>query len=608
MGFADCFAGYFEWGPRHDYDSVAWSSDGSELYFTDGGVIYGLEADGSRLWRVASARPSDAGSIQERVGVWTSFAVAPDGLGLAYTRCLAWSAEVRNERIDSHARVREARGVTYIKRYIPQFADRYFELFRVKRDGTDVERLTDNGDSVDFYPAWSPDGERIAFLSDVDTGYANASRMRLYTMAADGTDVRQVLHDEFILLHQPPQWSPDGRQLAVVRYQIVRMGFAEMVSQVGRELYIVGADGAEPLSLAANVVSAPSWSPDGRRLAYARANIDGVGLYTIGSDGKDERWIKEVPRWRGPGDDSPHTEAWIDSVAWSPDGSRILVSSDHEAPAFVVTLENGHTTEFRIGGIRAAAWSPDGSRIGLTIGQQRRSGPLMVATLAADGTDLRVLAEREDPSFTDSALVARRGRYVPGPEDEAACRTGSAVPNPDANDGLVTQCVELIRVQRSLDGGEELNWSPERPMAEWEGVVVEGTPLTVRAVDLRGRGLRGALEQAIPSIPGLQVPMLRDNSLDGPISGGLTWDLEILDLSNNRLTGPIPSTLGWLTELRTLDLSSNQLSGEIPPELGELPNLQEIALAGNQFTGCIPPGLPLREPTNLDLPTCEPAP
>ena len=230
------------------------------------------------------------------------------------------------------------------------------------------------------------------------------------------------------------------------------------------------------------------------------------------------------------------------------------------------------------------------------------------ATGAVGREMLRVLAEREDPSFTDSALVARRGRYVPGPEDEAACRTGSAVPNPDANDGLVTQCVELIRVQRSLDGGEELNWSPERPMAEWEGVVVEGTPLTVRAVDLRGRGLRGALEQAIPSIPGLQVPMLRDNSLDGPISGGLTWDLEILDLSNNRLTGPIPSTLGWLTELRTLDLSSNQLSGEILPELGELPNLQEIALAGNQFTGCIPPGLPLREPTNLDLPTCEPAP
>ena len=85
------------------------------------------------------------------------------------------------------------------------------------------------------------------------------------------------------------------------------------------------------------------------------------------------------------------------------------------------------------------------------------------------------------------------------------------------------------------------------------------------------------------------------------------WDLEILDLSNNQLSGPIPFRLGWLDQLRILDLSSNQLSGDIPTWLAELPNLQEIALAANQFTGCVPPGLPLRDRDELDLPTCEPA-
>ena len=589
VGFQDCFAGYFEWGPRYDYDSVAWSPDGSELYFTDGGIIYGLEADGSRLWRVASARPSDAGSIQGRVGAWTSFAVAPDGLGLAYTGCLAWSAEVRKDRIDSYARVFEARGVTYIERYIPQFADRYFELFRVKRDGTDVERLTENGDSVDFYPAWSPDGERIAFLSDVDTGYANASRMRLYTMAADGTDVRQVLHDEFILLHQPPQWSPDGRQLAVVRYQIVRMGFAEMVSQIGRELYVVGADGAEPLSLAANVVSAPSWSPDGQRLAYARANVDGVALYTIGSDGKDERWIMDIPDWRGPRDDSLHTEAWIDSVAWSPDGTRILVRSGHGSVAFVVGVESGQTTEIGTYGALAAAWSPTGSRIALFAAGHQEEPPIVVVTLAADGTDARLLAGKVLPYDEDEPWQALNT----GPVDTSACEAGVVVPDPDANPDLVNDCLALVEIQAALEGGSALYWSAERPITGWEGVDVTGTPLRVRALALRHRGLRGTVPTALERLTALRELDLSRNELTGEISSALHLPprLTRLDLGYNQLRGAIPSTLLGFPTLTFLGLSGNQLSGPIPLVLGQLTNLRYLGLASNELTGPIPPEL-----------------
>ena len=615
LHFSECTNNHFNrWGPRYDYDIVAWSSDGSEVYFTDRGDLWGVTADGWRQWLIATAARPDAAFNPDRVLAATSFAVAPDGSDLVYAGCRMPETHIGSDGT-KEIRVADLFG---------------FELLRVGRDGRDVQRLTETP-AVEFYPAWSPDGRRIAFLSDAAPSDlespAGPRRMGLYTMAADGTDVRRVLGDEFAVLHQPPQWSPDGRYLAVVRYlyEEVRHGYAVSFEEIGRELYVVGADGAKRWHVASNVVSSPSWSPDGQRLAYARANAEGVALFSVRTDGTDERRISNIPRWQAPRGhgfraEEDATEAWIDTVAWSPDGARILVRSNDEHPAFVVHLETGHTTrigfadllaaEGRLEGLRATAWSPDGSRIAMLVRGRKVDGPGVVATVAADGTGLRVLAAREDPAdpgySARAELLPQRARYVPGPADTAACRTGGAVPEPDANERLVEECVDLLRVQQSLVGGEALNWSPERPMAEWDGVVLAGTPRRVRELDLGGRGLRGALREAIPRRPALRVLVLRDNSLDGWIPHAMLnqWNLEVIDLSNNQVSGPIASRLSGLDQLRVLDLSSNQLSGDIPARLAELPNLEDLALTGNQFTGCVPPGLPLRDRDELDLPTC----
>lgn len=611
VGFQECYASYFEWGPRSDYATVAWSPDGSELYFTDGGIIYGVTTDGSRVWRIASARPSDAGSIQGRVGAWTSFAVAPDGAHLAYTRCLAWSAEVRKDRLESMSRVRQRRGVTYIERVIPQFADRYFELFRVRRDGSGVERLTENGDNIDFYPAWSPDGRRIAFLSDAEVTdrYANALRMRLYTMAADGTDVQPTLSDEFAMLHQPPQWSPDGRHLAVVRY--IDKPYPGGITLIGRELYVVGLDGSAPRRVATDVVSGPSWSSDGERLAYARANDEGVALYTVGLDGADERWITDIPSWRGPKSESLATEAWIDTVAWSPDGTRILVRSDHGSPAFVAGVESGNITELGSYRALAAAWSPTGSRVALlALGQHEGEPSVLVATLAPGGTDVRVLAGQVLPYDEHAPWQALSS----GPVVASACAAGVVVPDPDANPELVNDCLALVEIQGALAGGSDLYWSAERPITGWEGVEVTGTPPRVRALALGSRGLRGAVPTALQRLTALRELDLSHNELTGEISSTVdvlprltrldlghnqlrgtipsTLDkyptLTFLDLSGNQLSGPIPQVLGHLTNLRFLGLASNKLTGPIPPELGQLIHLTDLVLSDNALTGSIP--------------------
>jgi len=304
-----------------------------------------------------------------------------------------------------------------------------YELARVARDGGSVTSLTMN-EHFDSYPAWSPNGQRIAFLSNrfnanlshldrVSTG----ARIGLYTMAADGSDVRPVFEEGTPVAHQPPRWSPDGRELAVVRYRDPGTDFP--LRPEGRDLYVVGADGSAPRSLATDVVSGASWSPDGSRLAYAQAEGSGVALYTIGRDGADPRRLTTVERWWRRNDDEDPRSVWIDTVAWSPDGSRILVSANGNHPAFVVGVDIPSRTEVGIvrrevgpsrsprhefQGIRAAAWSPDGRQI-VMVGPLRDSfGPAtVVAIVSLDGeaNPVRRLAERAE---ADAPLLAMHAR------------------------------------------------------------------------------------------------------------------------------------------------------------------------------------------------------
>ena len=91
---------------------------------------------------------------------------------------------------------------------------------------------------------------------------------------------------------------------------------------------------------------------------------------------------------------------------------------------------------------------------------------------------------------------------------------------------------------------------------------------------------------------------LNDNDLSGPIPSSLgdLSNLEHLYPHDNELTGGAPADLGRLTNLTNLWLGDNGLSGQLPPSLGDLPNLQRVRIVGNDFTGCVPDGL-LGEPS-----------
>lgn len=126
------------------------------------------------------------------------------------------------------------------------------EIYRVESDGTGLRRLTRNED-WDAWPTWSPDGRFIAY------GSSGGGDFNIHVMTADGVPVGQLTTDPGFDGH--PAWSPDGKMIAFISD---RNG--------GYDLYLMnatGGGGVRRLTWDGNRKHGPEWSPEGQRLVYA---------------------------------------------------------------------------------------------------------------------------------------------------------------------------------------------------------------------------------------------------------------------------------------------------------------------------------------------------
>ena len=289
---------------------VRWTADGTHILFTSSAAVWAMTADGSRLWRVAAAwRVRDRHLFPGRM---TSFDVSPDGKQVVYATCRYIPEYLQGARLQEKNRF-----------------DFDYELAVVGLAGQVPRRLT-RDPAFDNYPAWSPDGTRIAFVSNRDVpGDEQRWRADLYTMTVDGGDVRRLSTGVASVAWQPPAWSPDGRSIAVNGR---RQG-------EGEALYLAHADGAGFVRLA-EAVSGGAWSPDGTRLAFARPEGAAVMLYTIAANGSDAQRVTIARGWH-PRDGEPDPRrAWIHNIAWSPDGSKLLYACG-DRQFCVVTVAGG---------------------------------------------------------------------------------------------------------------------------------------------------------------------------------------------------------------------------------------------------------------------------
>jgi Tol biopolymer transport system component len=262
-------------------------------------------------------------------------------------------------------------------------------------------------------PAVSPDGSKIAFLSDRD------GADDIYLIAADGGgEVRLTDTPE---AEGQPAWSADGRE---IRFTVFADGASRIYSMdpAGKNRKLLGtvpgralrlspdgktvlywtgtwtamrlfasrADGSEARQITdgTGVVWGARWSPDGKRLAFGDKDAQGaLQVFVMNADGSGRR---QVTRPDAPGEQ-------FQMPAWSPDASQLAAQgSVRGQPAHIWIVDAATGAARRLSPHdqpyhdEVPAWFPDGKRIAY---QSNRTGRMEVWVMNADGSEARPLTK-----------------------------------------------------------------------------------------------------------------------------------------------------------------------------------------------------------------------
>jgi hypothetical protein len=268
-------------------------------------------------------------------------------------------------------------------------------IYTVNGDGTNLTRITYGLD-----PAWSPDGKQIAFARwDEPAG--------LFVANADGTNEARVFGAPSVL---SPQWSSDGTRLAFTRQKGGRLEETQVC--VRNTCFTAPADPHWKIGVieigkviddtAKNALSdppctnhcfAPTWSSDGRYIAFADAGFGILRTDTLAPTRVDT----ETETFPNPISTLYNQTPKVQSPAWSPDGSQIafqVVQHDHwEIVVMNADGSNAHAVTrpnpfllFRVVNNIAPVWSPDGKQI---LFLSDRNGKWEFFVINADGSGLR---------------------------------------------------------------------------------------------------------------------------------------------------------------------------------------------------------------------------
>ncbi|MEW6724906.1 MAG: S9 family peptidase [Bacillota bacterium] len=258
----------------------------------------------------------------------------------------------------------DGQSIVYAVQELSKEKDQAFISLWLYRNGETI-RLT-SGKHRDRQPRWSPDGRRLAFLSD------RSGKSQMWIMEVGGGEPWPLTTK--LPVESAPRWSPDGRQIAFCAKVFVPSD--DWLPYPGAPT----SDRQRALAQAEKVIkgkdekNGDDKTPDVKVITRLRHRLDGVGFF---GDCRSQVFVVEVP-------DSPPDEAVEprqltrgdhdhSDPAWSPDGRWLVCSSNHSPEAdweskSDLWLIEAATAEVHLlltnrGYASGPTWSPDGHYI-----------------------------------------------------------------------------------------------------------------------------------------------------------------------------------------------------------------------------------------------------
>ena len=496
---------------------ILWSPDDSQLLFDYNEAIWALDVEDPKLRKVVDANPGlEFNHLRSKYRFHAD--ISPNGGQIVYSTC------------------------EYVSKFTDMLGDPShptYEIATINIDGSERRRVT-AGKFLDHYPVWAPSGDRIAQVSSGNERYERSSAHILVRHMDGSKRPRTVTRGLGIALF-PPAWSPDGNRIAFIVYEDNSEEGRDGIEPYRLAIYTVGQDGAG-LSRIGETTTLPTWSPDSSELAFASKNMNSSErwkekILVAKPDGTELREI-----WTNDTDENLYD---ISSISWSPDGSELLVVS----PSLWAIRPDG--SEMRrispwpwhsLFQPSDAVWSSDGTKIAAY-----GSGRSKIVTMNQDGKDFRILAAE-----SELGLHAAEPQVPSESVDVTPCSTGLIVPDPEEHPGLVDDCETLLRAHDTLAGTATLGWNADVPISKWNGVELKRLPRRVKSLRLPSAGLTGSIPPELGNLEWLEVLDLRHNFLGGPIPTELSSlrRLQWLALEGNLLNGCTPAELAHLVSER----------------------------------------------------------